>query len=86
LSAIESESVDVVTTRSVLIYVNDKPKASFRQGETTRPLRRKGKRCVSKGRRVTIKLKAPLQNLMRSTSSSEISSLVRSYSFVVRGD
>jgi arsenite methyltransferase len=27
LSAIESESVDVVTTRSVLIYVDDKPKA-----------------------------------------------------------
>jgi arsenite methyltransferase len=30
LSAIESESVDVVTTRSVLIYVDDKPKA-FRE-------------------------------------------------------
>jgi ubiquinone/menaquinone biosynthesis C-methylase UbiE len=27
LSAIESESVDVVTTRSVLIFVDDKPKA-----------------------------------------------------------
>ena len=27
LSAIESESIDVVTTRSVLIYVDDKPKA-----------------------------------------------------------
>lgn len=30
LSAIESESIDIVTTRSVLIYVDDKPKA-FRE-------------------------------------------------------
>ncbi len=43
LSAIESESIDVVTTRSVLIYVDDKPKAF---GEFFRVLRPGGRTAL----------------------------------------